>query len=57
MAFSVTNRGFRCFRCGISGDTIDLIALLGNMTKAEAIKWLEGHEGIINRPPESKTGD
>lgn len=38
--------GFRCYKCGRSGDVVDLVAFLGRMSVAEAIRWLQNRTGI-----------
>lgn len=43
---SVSDRGFKCYKCGASGDVIDLVVLAGRMSKAEAIAYLERRIGI-----------
>jgi DNA primase len=43
---SVFDLGFRCFKCGTTGDVIDLVMLAGKMSKAEAIAYLENRTGI-----------
>lgn len=46
---SVFDQGFKCFKCGMTGDLIDLIVLAGNMSKADAILYLERRIGL-SRP-------
>jgi len=43
---SVFDQGFKCYKCGASGDVIDLVVLAGRMSKAEAIAYLERRTGI-----------
>ena len=43
---SVNDRGFACFKCGQTGDVIDLIVLANGLSKADAIRWLEDRTGI-----------
>jgi len=50
---SIMDHGFRCFKCGISGDVIDLIVLAGSMSKAEAIRWIENRTGRSKAYPTS----
>ena len=42
----VFDKGFKCYKCGKTGDVIDLAVLIGGMTKAEAIEYLEKMSGI-----------
>ena len=42
----VFDLGFKCYKCGKTGDIIDLAVLAGGMSKAEAIKYLEKMSGI-----------
>jgi hypothetical protein len=53
--FSVFDQGFKCFKCGLTGDLIDLAALAGGMSKADAIAYLEGRAGIA-RPGRGAPG-
>jgi len=43
---SVFDQGFKCYKCGASGDVIDLVVLAGRMSKAEAMAYLERRTGI-----------
>lgn len=38
--------GFRCYKCGRSGDVVDLVGFLGNMSAGDSIRWLESRTGI-----------
>jgi DNA primase len=51
----VFDEGFKCYKCGKSGDAIDLAVLAGGMSKAEAIVFIEGMAGI-SRPAGSGKG-
>lgn len=51
----VDDQGFRCYKCGKSGDAIDLAVLAGGMSKADAIAFIEGLAGI-SRPAGSGKG-
>lgn len=42
----VFDEGFKCYKCGKTGDVIDLAVMAGGMTKAEAIEYLENISGI-----------
>lgn len=46
---SVTVQGFKCYKCGLSGDIIDLVVLAGRMSKADAIAYLEQKTGMDRR--------
>ena len=52
LSFSVSKNTFRCFVCGASGGTIDLVMRYLGMDFLEACKWLadENHVVLI-RPP------
>lgn len=43
---SVFDKGFKCFKCGTTGDLIDLVVLAGKMSNADAIAYLERRTGI-----------
>lgn len=51
---AVSAKGFKCFKCGSGGDVIDLVVMVGRMSKAEAIRWLEDHAGIASLSPKEK---
>jgi len=42
----VFDEGFKCYKCGKTGDVIDLAVMAGGMTKAEAIAFIEQMTGI-----------
>lgn len=42
----VFDEGFKCYKCGKTGDIIDLAVVAGGMSKAEAIAYLEQLAGI-----------
>ena len=42
----IFDKGFKCYKCGKTGDVIDLAVLIGGMSKADAIKLLETMTGI-----------
>ena len=60
---SIFDLGFKCYKCGQTGDIIDLVVLAGRMSKSDAIRYLEGRTGlkgsrgglnrgqVVNRPP------
>jgi len=43
---SVFDQGFKCYKCGLTGDIIDLVVLAGKKSKADAIAYLEQRTGI-----------
>ena len=47
------DQGFRCFKCGLSGDVIDLVVLAGSMSKVDAIRWIENRTGRSKAYPTS----
>ena len=47
LSFSVRRNTFRCFVCGASGGTIDLVMRYLNKTFLEATKWLADENNII----------
>lgn len=49
----VFDKGFRCYKCGVKGDVIDLVVLVGQMTRADAIRWLENRSGMDRTHPTS----
>ncbi len=51
----VFDLGFKCYKCGKTGDVIDLAVLAGGMSKADAIEFLEKMSGI-KRPAGSGKG-
>lgn len=44
---AVQDKGFTCYKCGASGDIIDLLVLAGRMTKPDAIRYLETRSGLV----------
>ena len=42
LSFSVRRNSFRCFVCGASGGTIDLVMRHLNLGFKEACRWLDG---------------
>lgn len=50
-SFFVTpsKRMFKCFGCGTSGDVIDLVAVVKNISRKEAIQWLKKRLDIDNQ--------
>jgi len=52
---AVFDQGFKCYKCGLTGDVIDLIVLAGAMSKAGAIAYLETQSGI-SRPKKMYQG-
>ena len=52
LSFSVSRNTFRCFVCGASGGTIDLVMRYLGMGFLEACKWLaEENNLVLFRPP------
>ena len=51
----VFDLGFKCYKCGKTGDIIDLAVFAGGMSKADAIEYLEKMSGI-KRPAGRPTG-
>ena len=52
LSFSVSRNTFRCFVCGASGGTIDLVMRYLGMDFLEACKWLaEENHVVLFRPP------
>ena len=43
---SVTNRGFRCFKCGATGDVIELVKLAKGVGFKAAVDWLATEMGV-----------
>lgn len=48
----VFDEGFKCYKCGKTGDIIDLAVMAGGMSKADAIVYIEGLAGI--KRPDSR---
>jgi len=51
----VFDKGFRCYKCGKTGDIIDLVVFAGGMTKADAIEYLETMTGISRKKGRGKS--
>lgn len=47
LSFSVSRNTFRCFVCGASGGTIDLVMRLLRKTFTEACRWLADEHNVI----------
>ena len=47
LSFSVRRNSFRCFVCGASGGTIDLVMRHLNLGFREACKWLADEHNVI----------
>lgn len=47
LSFSVSRNSFRCFVCGASGGTIDLVMRLLRKTFTEACRWLADEHNVI----------
>lgn len=47
----VFDQGFKCYKCGLTGDVIDLAVHAGRMSKSEAIRYLETQSGIARPKP------
>ncbi len=56
LSFKVSKNTFRCFVCGASGGTIDLVMRYLHLDFLEATKWLaDEHNVIIDTPASSPT--
>jgi len=42
----VFDLGFKCYKCGLTGDVVDLAVLAGSMSKADAFLYLQKRSGI-----------
>ena len=52
LSFSVKRNSYRCFVCGASGGTIDLVMRYMNKDFKEACRWLADEAGVVLiRPP------
>ena len=52
LSFKVSKNTWRCFVCGASGGTIDLVMRYQNMSFTEACRWLANEAGVVLiRPP------
>ena len=52
LSFSVRRNSYRCFVCGASGGTIDLVMKYLNKTFLDACRWLaDEHNVIIDHSP------
>ena len=52
LSFKVSKNTFRCFVCGASGGTIDLVMKYLNLDFKAACRWLADESGIVQiRPP------
>lgn len=45
----VFDQGFKCHKCGLKGDVIELVVLLGQMSRPQAIDYLEKQSGIVRQ--------
>lgn len=52
-SLQIYNDGWKCFRCGTSGDQVDLVSQYSGITSGEAVKWLE-REFNIQQPPKKQ---
>jgi hypothetical protein len=48
----VFDLGFKCYKCGLTGDVVDLAVLAGSMSKADAFLYLQKRSGI--NPPKGR---
>jgi hypothetical protein len=46
LKISKSNRGFKCFSCGISGNNVELVKRVLNLDTNEAIQWIKEKFGI-----------
>jgi len=53
----VFDKGFRCYKCGLTGDVIDLVALASGMSRGDAIRWMENRSGIHRPGRPTRTSD
>ena len=51
LSFSVKRNSYRCFVCGASGGTIDLVMRYQNMSFTEACRWLADEAGVVLSMP------
>ncbi len=51
LSFSVKRNSYRCFVCGVSGGTIDLVMRYMNKDFKEACRWLADEAGIVMNNP------
>jgi DNA primase len=51
----VDDQGFRCYKCGKSGDAIDLAILAGGLSKTDAIAFIERMAGISRSTDRGKS--
>ena len=51
LSFSVKRNSYRCFVCGASGGTIDLVMRYMNKDFKEACRWLADEAGIVMNNP------
>ena len=52
LSFKISKNTWRCFVCGASGGTIDLVMRYQNMSFTEACRWLADEAGVVLiRPP------
>ncbi len=51
LSFKVSKNSFRCFVCGASGGTIDLVMRYLNLGFREACRWLADETSMQIRPP------
>ena len=51
LSFSVKRNSYRCFVCGASGGTIDLVMRYMNKDFKEACRWLADEAGVVMNNP------
>ena len=51
LSFSVKRNSYRCFVCGVSGGSIDLVMRYMNKDFKEACRWLADEAGIVMNNP------
>ena len=54
-SFSVKHNRFKCFGCGINGDSVEFVAKLENLTPYKAALKLNSDLGLNIRPPTAET--
>ena len=57
LSFSVRRNTFRCFVCGASGNTIDLVMKYLNKDFKEACRWLADEHNVILSDPQPSTAE
>ncbi len=54
-SLGVSDKGFHCFACGISGNNTDLVRQVFNISRSEAVQWLKANgNGFTGRDKDAK---